>query len=106
MSDSASDPRPDPPVSPVAARPNWRDVLGEGRAVYTLILNLGIGLHAIDVFIIATVMPAVVRDLGGAAYYAWSTMLYMVGTRGPDHTDSRPGGNLGWSDQSPMVTKN
>ena len=41
-------------------------------------LNVGIGLHALDVFIIATVMPAVVRELGGAEYYTWATMLYMV----------------------------
>jgi len=41
-------------------------------------LNVGIGLHALDVFIIATVMPRVVRELGGAEYYTWATMLYMV----------------------------
>jgi len=57
---------------------DWIDVLRDGRAVYTVVLNLGIGLHAIDVFVIATVMPAVVADIGGVAYYAWSTMLYMV----------------------------
>jgi MFS family permease len=41
-------------------------------------LNVGIGLHALDVFIISTVMPRVVRELGGAEYYTWATMLYMV----------------------------
>jgi len=41
-------------------------------------LNVGIGLHALDVFIISTVMPRVVQDLGGAKYYSWTTMLYMV----------------------------
>lgn len=41
-------------------------------------LNLGIGLHAVDVFVITTVMPAVVRDLGGVAFYAWAMMVYMV----------------------------
>ncbi|GIK96868.1 MAG: MFS transporter [Alphaproteobacteria bacterium] len=78
MSHPDPEPRPDPPAPTAAGRIAWRDVLGEGRAVYTAILNLGIGLHAIDVFIISTVMPAVVDDIGGAAYYAWSTMLYMV----------------------------
>jgi MFS family permease len=42
------------------------------------VLSLGIGIHAIDVFVIAAVMPSVVADIGGATYYAWSTMLYMV----------------------------
>jgi len=57
---------------------DWIELLREGRAVFTAILVLAIGLHAIDVFVIVTVMPAVVADIGGATFYAWSTMLYMV----------------------------
>src|SRR4051812_39237589 len=56
----------------------WRDLPREGRTVITLVLNLAVGLHAMDVFVIAAVMPTVVREIGGAAYYTWSTMLYMV----------------------------
>lgn len=56
----------------------WIELLRGGRAVFTAILVLGIGLHAIDVFVIATVMPAVVADIGGAAFYSWSIMLYMI----------------------------
>jgi MFS family permease len=66
---------PDP--MPTAPSP-WQALFRDGRAVYTVALNLGIGLHAVDVFVISTVMPAVVRDLGGVAYYAWATMLYMI----------------------------
>ena len=50
------------------------------RGIYTILLNLGIGLHAIDIFVITTIMPVVVTDIGGARFYAWTTMLYMVGT--------------------------
>jgi MFS family permease len=56
----------------------WGSIFKGGLALYTIMLNLGIGLHAVDVFIVSTVMPSVVRDIGGAAYYAWATMLYMV----------------------------
>jgi MFS family permease len=56
----------------------WSDPFRNGLALYTVMLNVGIGLHALDVFIIATVMPRVVRELGGAEYYTWATMLYMV----------------------------
>ncbi len=45
---------------------------------HTLLLTLGVGVHAIDVFIIASVLPSVVADIGGAAFYTWSTMLYVV----------------------------
>ena len=50
------------------------------RGVYTVLLNVGIGVHAIDIFVITTVMPAVVAEIGGVEFYAWTTMLYMVGT--------------------------
>jgi len=56
----------------------WVDPFKNGLALYTIMLNVGIGLHALDVFIISTVMPRIVRDLGGAEYYTWATMLYMV----------------------------
>jgi MFS family permease len=59
-------------------RSNWKALFQDGRGIFTVILNLGIGLHAVDVFIISSVMPTVVGEIGGAAYYAWSTMLYMT----------------------------
>ncbi|MBK8158649.1 MAG: MFS transporter [Rhodospirillaceae bacterium] len=57
---------------------SWRNLFGHGLGLYVVMLNLGIALHAVDVFVVSTVMPDVVRDLGGAHFYAWSTMLYMV----------------------------
>ena len=66
------------PTIPAAPASSWRDLFGRGLGLYVVMLNLGIGLHAVDVFVVSTVMPDVVRDLGGAHFYAWSTMLYMV----------------------------
>jgi len=68
----------DAAARPMPERAAWRDVFRGRYAAYTLILNLGIGLHAVDVFVVSTVMPAVVREIGGAAFYTWPTMLYMV----------------------------
>ncbi len=36
-------------------------------------------LHALQVLVIAIVMPTVVGDLGGADYYVWTTVTYTVG---------------------------
>ena len=58
----------------------WSDMFRGIRGVYTILLNVGIGVHAIDIFVITTVMPAVVAEIGGVEFYAWTTMLYMVGT--------------------------
>ncbi len=76
----------------VQHKARWGDLFRDGRASYTILLNLGIALNAVDVFIISTVLPTVVHDIGGAAFYAWAIMLYMVGTivgsasAGPLHT--------------------
>ena len=59
---------------------SWADLFRDGRGIYTILLNLGVSLHAMNIFVIATVLPSVVRDIGGASLYAWPSMLYMVGT--------------------------
>ena len=61
-------------------RAGWADLFRDGRWRYTTLLNLGIGIHALDIFIITTVMPSVVDDIGGHAWYTWPTMIYMVGS--------------------------
>lgn len=66
------------PPEAASPTPTWRDLFRGRHAVYSLILTLAISLHAVDVFIIATVLPSVVAEIGGAAFYTWSTMLYMV----------------------------
>ena len=59
---------------------SWADMFRGIRGVYTILLNVGIGVHAIDIFVITTVMPAVIAEIGGVEFYTWTTMLYMVGT--------------------------
>ena len=66
--------------TPEAEGTGWADMFRVIRGGYTVLLKVGIGVHAIDIFVITTVMPAVVADIGGVEFYAWTTMLYMVGT--------------------------
>ncbi len=56
----------------------WADLFREGRAAYTISLTLAVSLHAMDAFIVSTVMPSVVREIGGAQFYTWVVMLYMT----------------------------
>jgi len=52
---------------------DWQGALFRPElAAFTVILNLGIGLHAVDVFVISTVMRPVVKDIGGPRSNAWS----------------------------------
>jgi MFS family permease len=70
-----------PPENSTAPKKSeWMDLFRGGLAPYTVLLNLGIALHAIDIFVITTIMPTVVADIGGISFYAWTSMLYMVGT--------------------------
>src|SRR6266849_3768608 len=57
---------------------SWSMLLHGRRAAYTLLLTLAVAVPATSVFIVGTILPSVVADIGGAAFYAWSTMLYTV----------------------------
>jgi hypothetical protein len=57
---------------------SWSMLFHGRRAAHTLLLILGVGVPATNVFIVATILPSVVVDIGGAAFYAWSTILYTV----------------------------
>ena len=67
-------------ASQTDAPPSWMALLRDGRAKYTALLNIGVLLHAINMLVVSTVMPSVVDEIGGLSYYAWPSMLYMVGT--------------------------
>ncbi len=40
----------------------------------------GMMLHAVNTFIAVTVMPSVVVEIGGLAFFAWATTLYVLGS--------------------------
>jgi MFS family permease len=56
----------------------WSPLFHGRRAALTVLLTLGVGVHAVDVFIVATVLPSIVVDIGGTAFYTWATMVYIV----------------------------
>lgn len=62
----------------VTASSSWAALFRGQRAVYTLLHVFGIGVHAISVHMLSTVLPSVVADIGGAAFYAWAMMLYTI----------------------------
>jgi MFS family permease len=49
------------------------DLLARGAVV-----GGGMVIHAISTFIVTTILPTVVRDIGGLEFFAWSTTLYVV----------------------------
>jgi MFS family permease len=57
---------------------SWSALFHGRHLAYTALLTLGVGAHAFGIHLVATVLPSVVADIGGAAFYAWATMLYIV----------------------------
>src|SRR5688572_6984486 len=70
---------PNPPNGETATS-SWTEVFRGPFAVYTLLLNIGILFFAVDNFLINTLMPSIVADIGGVTFYAWAMMLYLVGS--------------------------
>lgn len=60
------------------ASASWSALFHGGHLAHTLLLTLGIGVHAGGIHMLNTVLPSVVADIGGAAFYAWATMLYTM----------------------------
>jgi MFS family permease len=58
----------------------WRELGQSGRLLQFVLLCLGVWLHAADTLVTATIMPAVVDDIGGVAYVNWTISLYQIGS--------------------------
>jgi MFS family permease len=56
----------------------WGELLRGANAVRSAVVGGGMILHAINVFIVTTILPTVVRDIGGLRFFAWNTTLYMI----------------------------
>jgi MFS family permease len=71
MNDASATPSPNVP---------WVALLQDGRAGYSVMVVLGAMLHALQILVIAIIMPTVVKDVGGTEYYTWAAMLYTIGS--------------------------
>jgi len=63
---------------PDAPSASWADLLSGRNALRSITLAGGIGMHATNVYIVTTILPSVVKDIGGLEYYAWATSLFVV----------------------------
>jgi len=54
--------------------------LGRRHLAPLVLVNLGVGMHAMIWYMASTVMPSAVADLGSADSISWATTLYLVTT--------------------------
>lgn len=57
---------------------SWSDLLRGRNGLRSLALAGGVAVHAVNVYIVTTILPSVVNDIGGLEYYAWNTTLFVV----------------------------
>jgi MFS family permease len=62
-----------------AGKGAWIELVQDGRALTTALIIGGVSLHATQILVIAIIMPTIVKEIGGAAFYTWPAMLYMTG---------------------------
>lgn len=68
----------DTPPQPAAPGVSWGELLSGRNGLRAVALTGGIALHAINVHIVTTILPSVVRDIGGLDYYAWNVTLFVA----------------------------
>lgn len=56
----------------------WSALLRGTNGLRSLALAGGTALHATSVYIVTTIMPSVVEDIGGLSYYAMNTTLFIT----------------------------
>src|ERR1700746_356724 len=61
------------------AKGSWGEIFRDGRGLYSPLVIGRIAMQATQMLVIAIIMPTIVADIGGAAYYTWASMLYTIG---------------------------
>ena len=61
-----------------SATGTWREVFGQGYRAPLAAISLGVGLYALNAFIVATALPSAVADIGGLDIMSWSIALFLV----------------------------
>ncbi|KGE00376.1 MFS transporter [Achromobacter sp. RTa] len=57
---------------------SWGGLLSGVNLARSIALAGGVALHAINIYIATTVLPSVVKEIGGLELYAWNTTLFVV----------------------------
>ncbi|MCF3638516.1 MFS transporter [Rhizobium sp. TRM95111] len=65
-------------ASPKEAVPRLSSLFSRTHLPGTVMLGGGVALHAVETYITATLMPSIVRDIGGLPLFAWATTLYVA----------------------------
>ncbi len=73
----------------------WHELRQGPGLVRLALISTCVSLHAMDVFVTSTILPSVVADIDGVAYYAWPSALYLITSIVGAASGGMVGANLG-----------
>lgn len=56
----------------------WGSLFTAENRGSAITLSTGVALYATNSYIVITILPSVVLDIGGMAWYAWNTTLFVI----------------------------
>ncbi|MDN5370766.1 MAG: hypothetical protein PWP74_2074 [Shewanella sp.] len=56
----------------------WSELFSDKNRGSAVALSAGVALYATNSYIVITILPSVVQDIGGLAWYAWNMTLFVV----------------------------
>jgi predicted MFS family arabinose efflux permease len=59
---------------------SWREFFGNVDRAQLALVCLAVWLHAADSLVVATMLPAMVAEIGGQAFVGWTFALYEIGS--------------------------
>lgn len=63
---------------PTASDGTWRELLGSRYAPVATVLAGGVLLEASNVYLTTSLLPTIVNEIGGAEFYAWTMMTFLL----------------------------
>lgn len=57
---------------------SWKVLLSGSNGIRAIALAGGVGLHAINIFLATTILPSVVKNIGGLEFFSWNTTLFVT----------------------------
>src|SRR5690606_39461459 len=57
---------------------SWRELLGSRYAPVASVLAGGVLLEASNVYLTTSLLPTIVAEIGGAEFYAWTMMTFLL----------------------------
>ena len=67
-----------PPIPKPPKPGSWAHLFAKEHRTVTIVLASGVGIYAMNLYFIASLMPSIVAEIGGAHLYAWTSTAYLI----------------------------